>query len=391
MRPVLYLSSLKTVRPSFEKPQEDAIRWLAEAHSAGEAFAGFPAGRSDSSPEYFQKLISRFGCSPERIASRGHELADFTHTRWDEMRIFRLREHPGGLPMEARQRVFDELVRAKCENLFLPEESTGSDLIHVSCTGYLSPSPLQRFVVERGAAAKTRVLHAYHMGCYAALPASRMAAALALQQSLEGRVQNSASGVDVVHTELCSLHFNPVDHSPEQLVVQSLFADGFVRYRLTANEPGEGGSLRVLAMNEVQIPSSAHAMTWLPVGWGMAMTLSRDVSSLISDSLKDYIDGLFEIAGLSAAEVLPGLVYAVHPGGPKIIDHIQSLLEIPNEKIQASKNILRKYGNMSSATLPHVWHEILADDIKYPNGTRVLSLAFGPGLTIAGSLFEVVR
>lgn len=391
MQPSFYLSNFRIVRPAFEKAQEDAIRWLAEAHSAGEAFAGFPAGRSDSSPQYFQKLISRFGCRPERIASRGHELSDFNHTRWEEMRIFRLREHPRGLPMEARQLVFDELVRAKCDSLFLPEESTGSDLIHVSCTGYLSPSPLQRFVVERGAATKTRVLHAYHMGCYAALPASRIAGALALQQSIEGRNQGSSRGVDIVHTELCSLHFNPVDHSPEQLVVQSLFADGFVRYRLTADRPSEGGALRVLAMNEVQIPSSAHAMTWLPVAWGMAMTLSRDVPSLISDALKDYIEGLFKIAGLSAAEVLPGLVYAVHPGGPKIIDHIQNVLEIPDERIQSSKSILRKYGNMSSATLPHVWDDILANDIEYPTGTRVLSLAFGPGLTIAGSLFEVVR
>jgi predicted naringenin-chalcone synthase len=306
------------------------------------------------------------------------------------MKIFRLNERAGGLDMASRQATFDELVREKCNFLFDSGERLEQDLIHVTCTGYLSPSPLQRFVAESDHAAQTRVLHAYHMGCYASLPASRMAAALALQSANTGRDRNS-SAVDVVHTELCTLHFNPQDHSPEQLVVQSLFADGFIRYKVSAQPVGAGGCFRILAMDEIQVPQSAAAMTWMPVSWGMSMTLAREVPQLIASSLRGFVSQLLARAGLTEAEALPGLVYAVHPGGPKIIDHVQTLLEIPEEKLSASRDVLKRFGNMSSATLPHVWQSIVDNPAVYPNGTRVLSLAFGPGLTIAGGLFEVAR
>ncbi len=386
----LYLGQFKRVRPQFEKSQEDAIDWLASAHVAAEKFNNKRDGGREWSVDTVKKLIARFGCSPDRIASRGHELADFSHLNWDEMQIFRLNEKAGGLDMASRQAAFDELVRNKCEFLFDSGERLEQDLIHVTCTGYLSPSPLQRFVAESGHAAETRVLHAYHMGCYASLPASRMAAALAMHSASIGRESRRAA-VDVVHTELCTLHFNPQDHSPEQLVVQSLFADGFIRYKVSAQPMGAVDCFKILAMDEIQVPQSASAMTWMPVSWGMFMTLSREVPQLIASALRGFVSQLLTRAGLTEAEALPGLVYAVHPGGPKIIDHVQSLLEIPEDEVSASREVLRRFGNMSSATLPHVWQSIIDDSSSYPAGTRVLSLAFGPGLTVAGSLFEIVR
>ncbi|NBX16113.1 MAG: naringenin-chalcone synthase [Proteobacteria bacterium] len=379
----LYLSNFHVVRPKFEKPQSEALRWLARAHA-------FADSRSDDggAVSVFEKLIHRFGCSPEKIESRGHELEDFCHTDWPEMKIFNLARSPSGEMMEARQRCYDELVRAKCEQLFDSGFRFARDLIHVTCTGYLSPSPLQRFVAERGAFNSTRVVHAYHMGCYAALPASRLAAGLVRQQMAEPDRDGEFS-VDVAHTELCTLHFNPMMHTPEQLVVQSLFADGFIRYRVQSGSRGTGRMLKILAMNEEQIPDSAHAMTWLPLPWGMAMTLSREVPALISGHVREFIDRLFVASGCRRDEILPKLIFAIHPGGPRIIDQLQELLELSDGQIQASRDVLRRCGNMSSATLPHVWTEILKDPECYPAGTKVLSLAFGPGLTVAGNLLEV--
>ncbi len=390
MRTPTYISNFRVVRPRFEKTQKDALHWLAQAHAYAEKSAENPSGRSGMSVEMFEKLIGRFGCSSEKIAFRGHELEDFCHTDWEKMKIFNLSEHPSGDSMEARQRCFDSLVRDKCNQLYADDYQFSRDLIHVTCTGYLSPSPLQRLVAERGAAALTRVVHAYHMGCYAALPSTRLASALVLQQTQELNSFSEPS-VDVVHTELCTLHFNPLSHSPEQLVVQSLFADGFVRYRVQQSAPSNQRSLKILSMNEEQIPNSAEAMTWLPLPWGMAMTLSRDVPALISGSVRDFIDRLMIAAGETPQTLLPGLVYAIHPGGPKIIDHLQQLLEVSDDKIAASRNVLKRFGNMSSATLPHIWNEVLSDSETYPEGTKILSLAFGPGLTIAGNILEVTE
>lgn len=386
----LYLTDFKIVRPRFEKSQADALKWLAKSHAHAESRSVGRFEDEAGSVALFEKLIGRFGCSPEKIAFRGHELEDFSHSDWSEMRIFNLGKSPSGELMEARQRCFDELVRKKCDSMFDDGYSFGRDLIHVTCTGYLSPSPLQRLVAERGAFETTRVVHAYHMGCYAALPAARLASGLVRQQIAEDE-HASVHAVDIAHTELCTLHFNPLLHSPEQLVVQSLFADGFIRYRVQANVRSAGRVLKILAMNEEQIPDSAQAMTWIPLPWGMSMTLSRDVPALISARVRNFIDRLLMVTGQQREKILPRLIYAIHPGGPKIIDHLQELLEVSDPQIQASRNVLRRFGNMSSATLPHVWTEILSDEKNYPSGTKILSLAFGPGLTIAGNLLEVTE
>jgi predicted naringenin-chalcone synthase len=67
------------------------------------------------------------------------------------------------------------------------------------------------------------------------------------------------------------------------------------------------------------------------------------------------------------------------------VDLVQHVLELRDPQVAASRDVLLRFGNMSSATLPHVWREIVHDD-AIPSGTPVVSLAFGPGLTVAGSL-----
>src|SRR5262249_17811991 len=151
------------------------------------------------------------------------------------------------------------------------EREAPSDIIHVTCTGYASPSAAQRLVTRKRW--PTRVLHAYHMGCSAAFPALRIAA---------GCLALGAETVDVAHTELPSLHLDPSDHSIEQIVVQTLFADGFIRYTVRRGGPG----LRVLALSERMIPESESAMTWTVSDWGMHMTLSRDVPDRIASVVR---------------------------------------------------------------------------------------------------------
>jgi len=77
----------------------------------------------------------------------------------------------------------------------------------------------------------------------------------------------------------------------------------------------------------------------------------------------------------------------VHPGGPKIIDRVREVLELDEPQVRASRDVLHDFGNMSSATLPHIWMRLLADP-AVPRGTLIPSLAFGPGLTVCGAVFE---
>jgi predicted naringenin-chalcone synthase len=120
----------------------------------------------------------------------------------------------------------------------------------------------------------------------------------------------------------------------------------------------------------------------------MQMTLSREVPTKIAAHLRNFVAKLAEESGLDLPGLLKDSIFAVHPGGPKIIESVRATLELTKEQISTSEKILLERGNMSSATLPHIWKELLEQNVK--SGTKVVSLAFGPGLTMFGAVFEIV-
>ena len=389
---MLMLTNFSVQRPQYELPQQRALHWLSELHATSEAtLKGLSEQERAAFAVRFGKLLERCACGPDKIGKRGHVTADLGAAAdlgaSERLELYDVRRFPRGQGSAARSQVFAALVNGYFEREYAGEAQAPSELIHVTCTGYVSPSGAQRLVANKGWGALTHVTHAYHMGCYAALPAILMAAGhLGVPAAL--RPANSERRVDIVHTELCTLHLDPSDHSAEQCVVQSLFADGFVRYSLrdTRESVGEHG-FEVLAVSEHLLPDSAQCMAWAVGDFGMHMTLTRDVPERIASALRPFVSELFAKAGVSVAEALRHAVIAVHPGGPKIIDRVQEVLELDPAQVQASRDVLFEHGNMSSATLPHVWQRVLLDD-TVSAGTLVLSLAFGPGLTVCGGLFR---
>lgn len=369
------LAGFVATRPQFEIEQSRSLAWLAAAHAEAEATLGRLDDRERRKFETkISRVLERCACPPSKIARRGHSVPDVERVGFLTNELYDLPRAPHGRSTAFRMKMFADRVGEYFTTTYEIEREPPDDLIHVTCTGYVSPSGAQRLVAQRGWGSLTRVTHAYHMGCYAALPAIRMAA---------GFSAIGARRVDIVHTELCSLHLDPADHSVEQLVVQSLFADGFIRYSML---PDAGPGLRLVTAYEVVIPDSADSMAWRISDHGLQMTLSRDVPDRIASSLRGFVVDLFKRGGLDLDD-MKRCVFAVHPGGPKIIDRVRDVLELEDRQVMASRGVLRDYGNMSSATLPHIWMRILSDrDI--PRGTLIPSLAFGPGLTVCGALLE---
>jgi predicted naringenin-chalcone synthase len=173
-------------------------------------------------------------------------------------------------------------------------------------------------------------------------------------------------------------------------VVQSLFADGHVRYSVVRAEMAPpGASLAVLTSREEVLADSADAMTWAVSDHGMRMTLSRDVPARIARAAHEVVTALYDTAGLASPADRARTVFAIHPGGPKVIDVMQQALELSDAQVAASRGVLLRYGNMSSATLPHIWMSLVAAT-DVPVGTPIVSLAFGPGLTVAAALMVKV-
>lgn len=330
----MLLTDFSHIRPAHIHSQEAILDFLAECHTKAGA-------------NYYEikERLLKIGIGSHKIATRG------THLTLTELAALD--------QMSSRMTAFDEGASAIFEQ-FYENTPLPPHIVHVTCTGYISPSPAQKIVSKRHS--NTSVTHAYHMGCYGSIPAIRM---------VQGQI------ADIVHTELCTLHLNAHFHRSEQLVVQSLFADGFIKYSVV--EKTDKPHFEILALEEKIIPDSITDMSWRLADWGMEMTLSKAVPIVIARALPEFIKKLSP-----QGEVF----YAIHPGGPKIIEQIRDILKLEDHQIAHSVEIMKTFGNMSSATLPHIWEKMLKE---LPNGSHVISLAFGPGLTLCGALFKTMN
>ncbi len=333
-----YVTDFHVIRPRLEMSQEENLKALAQLHQKQES----------------RERLFKLGLGPEKIRTRGFHIPNYFSLDWQNLKF------------GERGLIFEKLTNELFEQFYL-DRSAPKHLIHVSCTGYVAPSGAQQIVSKRGWGAQTVVSHAYHMGCYAALPALRMA----------------GGDADIVHTELCSLHLNPCLDAIDQLVIQTLFADGFIKYTVTPQQ----GALKILAIHEEIVPDSSESMSWKCDDWGLRMFVAKEVPVLLARSLERYLAVLCKKASLDLQKVRKQALFAIHPGGPKIIEQIAKVLKLEDKQIDHSKQILRSCGNMSSGTLPHIWEKI-AQDTQVSRGTHIVSLAFGPGLTLAGALFE---
>jgi predicted naringenin-chalcone synthase len=363
----MYLSNFRAVSPGPTYLQKDLLEKLAELYRAQ------TLDKNSAAPDWLA-LFLRFGCKPETIRQRSAVI----------MNVLSLEN---ALPrLSDRQNIFQQVVTE-----FLPkvvEEGVATDEIyHVSCTGYLAPSVAQVLVSKNPAWRKSIPSHLYHMGCYAAIPAVRLArGAISL---------NEARSIKILHTELCSLHFG-YSNEPQAWVIQSLFADGLVSYDAVAALP-KSPAYEVLATAEEIVPESLDKMSWIPGEDRFHMTLSKDVPKAIGSRIEDFVERLLRKAsetakaGFQPSDLKPHqIVYAIHPGGPRILEEVASALKLQESQWQVSREVFRNHGNMSSATLPTIWSSLLADS-AVSDGTLVVSLAFGPGLTFAGSVFRVRR
>lgn len=356
----MLLTDFQIIRPPFETSQEDTLNWLVEAHAQSEL-------HDPNFKTALKEKLWHVGCKPDRIAKRGHILEDFLHLEWEKMKIY---DTPSGKDLSARMKIFQEHVDQIFEEYYPVDASYPDDLIHVTCTGYVSPSGAQKIASKRNWGPNITVTHAYHMGCYGSFPAIRMGTGFLNTSPAKNRI-------DIVHTEVCCLHSNPSLHQLDQLVSQSLFADGFMKYSILRET--KKPHLKISQVREEIIPNSTKAMTWNVVQWGFQMSLAKEVVVLIARYLPQFLERL--------SSNWQNALFAIHPGGPKILTHIQELLNLKDEQMRFSFQILKEYGNMSSATIPHIWERILNDE-TVPDSTPIISLAFGPGLSICGAIME---
>jgi predicted naringenin-chalcone synthase len=270
----------------------------------------------------------------------------------------------------AARRLGAEAARRALERAGPEAAAEVNDLLAVSCTGYSGPGLDLHLADDLGLDERVQRLSVGHMGCYAALPALRTAAALA-----------TASGRSALVTcvELCTLHVQPL-RTREDAVYLALFGDG-----AGAAVLGQGGDgPAVVGSATVTVPGSEERMGWLIEDHGFQMWLSPRVPALVERSVGGLVDDLLGPHGLGSGDVAH---WAVHPGGPEILDRVQRRLRLGDAQLARSREVLADGGNRSSATVLFILEQLLDSDEVEP-GQWLVVLAFGTGLTLEALLLR---
>jgi predicted naringenin-chalcone synthase len=259
------------------------------------------------------------------------------------------------------------------------EDITGSitHLVTISCTGMHAPGIDIELVDRLQLNRDTERTCINFMGCYGAINGLKVADYIC-------RADANAK-VLVVSVELCTLHFQKAN-TLDNWVANSLFSDGAaaVLVENTANRLGKGNYFSLKNFYSEFVTEARNEMGWYVGNTGFEMKLTSKVSKQIKKHIKGLTERFLHKAKTTMGDIT---AYAVHPGGRTILEAVEDALDLPEESNAFAYQVLQEYGNMSSATILFVLEKMLKAGSLVDQ--KILSFAFGPGLTVEGMILEM--
>jgi predicted naringenin-chalcone synthase len=247
--------------------------------------------------------------------------------------------------------------------------TNGAEITHLivaSCTGFYAPGLDLQIIEQLGLRPSVERTFVGFMGCHAAMNSLKLAHHIVRSEP--------AAAVLVVNLELCTIHLQETPDL-EQVLSFLIFADGCSACLVTAEPTG----LHLKSFCSTILPNSSDKITWHIGQSGFDMMLSGRVPQVILRHLGASLDSI-----LDGARVEDVALWAIHPGGRSVLDAVESSLHLDADALASSRDVLRRYGNMSSATVMFVLKDIL-DSSASGSGC---AMAFGPGMTAESLLFE---
>ncbi len=186
----------------------------------------------------------------------------------------------------------------------------------------------------------------------------------------------------LMSVELCSLTFQRDDASVANLVATGLFGDGAAAVVAAGAAraadlavPQDASQPEVLASRSRLYPDSERIMGWDVGASGLRIVLDNRVPEMVETHIGGDVDAFLADHELSRADIE---WYVAHPGGPKVLEAMESALGVEREALQVTWDSLARIGNLSSASVLNVLADTLADRPPRP-GSYGLMLAMGPG------------
>jgi alkylresorcinol/alkylpyrone synthase len=248
------------------------------------------------------------------------------------------------------------------------------DAVLVStCTGYLCPG-LTSYVIELlGLREDVLALDLVGQGCGAALP--NLATADALIAA--GRCRSALS----ICVEVCSAAYY-LDNDPGVLISACLFADGAGAAVLTRDAPRSGRALQWSWSTSLHDPAERDALRFEQRNGMLRNILTPQVPALAARYAERVLDAGLSSRGL-AREDIAGWIW--HAGGKRVLEAVQSTLDLGEETMEISRSVLAAHGNLSSAFVYFVLQQALREQ-REPGWWWMSS--FGAGFSCHGALLR---
>lgn len=241
-------------------------------------------------------------------------------------------------------------------------------LITVSCTGMSAPGLDLQIAEEMNMKPEVFRTSVNFMGCYGAVHALKLAKLIC--------DSTPDSNVLIVATEFCSIHFQK-EYTPDSASSTILFSDGSAAVLISNTIQSEKKLVLSNFYSKVAYRGKKD-MAWELSHRGFIITLSSYIPDLIEQDIAALVQEATQHSGLSIKDITH---WCIHPGGKKILSAIQKQLGLSSDDMRFPKDILSRYGNMSSPTVLFVLKEIL-DSLEDDKPANIFGTAFGPGLTM---------
>ena len=259
-------------------------------------------------------------------------------------------------------------AKSALHNAQLPASAI-THIVTVSCTGFAAPGVDIELIKKLGLARTVQRTHIGFMGCHGAVNGLRVAAALA--------AADSTTRLLLCAVEVCSVHYH-YGADPKRLIGNALFSDGAAALVGGPWEPG-ATNWRVSATGSCLLPESEELMSWVIRDHGFEMVLSPRVPSVIREHLRPWLEDWLESQGVTLRGVRS---WAIHPGGPRILDAVEQSLGLTKDDTTSSRQVLSSCGNMSSPTLLFILEHLRQAQAARP----CVAIGFGPGLVAEAAL-----
>ncbi|WP_415958592.1 type III polyketide synthase [Streptomyces sp. 021-4] len=239
-------------------------------------------------------------------------------------------------------------------------------LMFTSVTGIAAPSVDARLVARLGLRSDVKRLPVFGLGCVAGA-----AGVARVHDYLLGRPDDVAVLLSV---ELCSLTFQRQDVAPANLVATALFGDGAAAVVALGGRRAVAGP-EIVATRSRMYPETEHVMGWSIGSTGFSVVLDPAVPDVVRQYLADDVREFLDEHGLKPKDIAH---WVCHPGGPKVLETVTEVLDLPEGALDVTWRSLADVGNLSSASVLHVLRDTIEHRRPEP-GTPGLLLAMGPG------------